>query len=31
MAHQTDEWCSVERIGQSVAIYEAIIRDWCKL
>jgi succinyl-diaminopimelate desuccinylase len=31
MAHQTDEWCSVERIGQSVAIYEAIIKDWCKL
>ena len=31
MAHQTDEWCSVERIRQSVAIYEAIIKDWCKL
>jgi len=30
MAHQTDEWCSQERIRQSVAIYEAIIRDWCK-
>ena len=29
MAHQTDEYCSLERIGQSVAIYEAIIRDWC--
>jgi succinyl-diaminopimelate desuccinylase len=28
MAHQTDEWCSVERIRQSVAIYEEIIRDW---
>jgi len=30
MAHQTDEWCSVERIRQSVAMYEAIINDWCK-
>jgi succinyl-diaminopimelate desuccinylase len=31
MAHQTDEWCSLERIRQSVAIYEAIIQDWCHL
>lgn len=30
MAHQTDEYCNIERIGQSVAIYEAIIRDWCR-
>ena len=30
MAHQTDEWCSQERIRQAVAIYEALIRDWCK-
>jgi succinyl-diaminopimelate desuccinylase len=29
MAHQTDEFCSMERIRQSVAIYEALIRDWC--
>jgi succinyl-diaminopimelate desuccinylase len=29
MAHQTDEYCNMERIRQSVAIYEAIIRDWC--
>ena len=29
MAHQTDEWCSVERIRESVSIYEEIIRDWC--
>jgi succinyl-diaminopimelate desuccinylase len=28
MAHQTDEYCSMERIGQSVSIYEALIRDW---
>jgi succinyl-diaminopimelate desuccinylase len=30
MAHQTDEYCSIERIRQSVAIYEEIIKDWCK-
>jgi succinyl-diaminopimelate desuccinylase len=29
MAHQTDEYCSMERIRQSVAIYEELIRDWC--
>jgi succinyl-diaminopimelate desuccinylase len=29
MAHQTDEYCSMERIRQSVAIYERIIADWC--
>jgi succinyl-diaminopimelate desuccinylase len=29
MAHQTDEYCSQERIGQAVAIYEALIGDWC--
>ena len=29
MAHQTDEFCHMERIGQSVEIYEAIIKDWC--
>ena len=28
MAHQTDEYCSVGRIRQSVELYEAIIRDW---
>jgi succinyl-diaminopimelate desuccinylase len=31
MAHQTDEYCSVERIRQAVAIYEALIRDWCSI
>jgi succinyl-diaminopimelate desuccinylase len=30
MAHQTDEYCSVERLRQSVEIYEKIILDWCK-
>ena len=28
MAHQTDEYCNVERIRESVEIYEAILRDW---
>jgi succinyl-diaminopimelate desuccinylase len=28
MAHQTDEYCNMERIRQSVAIYEALIKDW---
>ncbi|HLX80774.1 MAG TPA: M20 family metallopeptidase [Burkholderiales bacterium] len=31
MAHQTDEYCNMERIRQSVAIYEAIIGDWCRI
>ena len=31
LAHQTDEYCSMERIRQSVTIYEALIRDWCGL
>ena len=31
MAHQTDEYCSMERIREAVAIYEALIRDWCRL
>jgi succinyl-diaminopimelate desuccinylase len=30
MAHQTDEYCSMERIRQSVSIYEELIRDWCR-
>ena len=30
MAHQTDEYCSMERIRESVAIYEALIKDWIK-
>jgi succinyl-diaminopimelate desuccinylase len=31
LAHQTDEYCSMERIRQAVAIYEDLIRDWCGL
>ena len=27
-AHQTDEYCSMERVRQAVAIYEALIADW---
>jgi succinyl-diaminopimelate desuccinylase len=30
MAHQTDEYCSMERIRQSVSLYEELIRDWCR-
>jgi len=30
MAHQTDEYCSMERIRQSVSIYEALIDDWTR-
>jgi len=29
-AHQTDEYCSMEKIRQAVAIYEALIRDWTR-
>ena len=29
-AHQTDEYCSMERVRQAVAIYEALIDDWVR-
>jgi len=29
MAHQTDEYCVVERVQSAVAAYEEIIRRWC--
>jgi succinyl-diaminopimelate desuccinylase len=29
MAHQTDEYCVLERVEKSVAGYEEIIRHWC--
>jgi succinyl-diaminopimelate desuccinylase len=29
LAHQTDEYVSMERIRQAVAIYEELVRDWC--
>ena len=28
LAHQTDEYCLVDRVLQSVAIYSELIRDW---
>jgi len=29
MAHQTDEYCALERVEKAVAGYEEIIRRWC--
>lgn len=29
MAHQTDEYCVIDRIGQATAAFEEIIRRWC--
>lgn len=31
LAHQTDEYCLVERIEQAVAIYTELARRWCRL
>jgi succinyl-diaminopimelate desuccinylase len=31
LAHQTDEYCLVDRIGQAVEIYVEIMRRWCRL
>src|SRR5262249_2705220 len=31
LAHQTDEYCEVDRIGQAVEMYIQIARRWCKL
>ena len=28
-AHQTDEWCSVHRLEQSVDLFERIMKQWC--
>ncbi|WP_291159759.1 M20/M25/M40 family metallo-hydrolase [Hyphomicrobium sp.] len=28
LAHQTDEWCSVDRIEAACAMYKLIIEDW---
>ncbi|MBI3716857.1 MAG: M20 family metallopeptidase [Betaproteobacteria bacterium] len=28
LAHQTDEWCSLARIGQSVELFEQLMREW---
>ena len=29
MAHQTDEWCDVSRIEQSIDAYTTIMKNWC--
>ena len=29
LAHQTDEYCLVDRVEQAVAIYADLIRQWC--
>lgn len=29
MAHQTDEYCVVERVKSSVSLYQQVIADWC--
>jgi succinyl-diaminopimelate desuccinylase len=31
MAHQTDEYCVVDRLGEAVEIYTELIRRWCRL
>ena len=31
LAHQTDEWCEVERIVEAQQIYERLIAGWCGL
>ena len=31
MAHQTDEYCVIDRIPESVAAYEEIARRWCAI
>jgi succinyl-diaminopimelate desuccinylase len=31
MAHQTDEYCVVEKIQQAVALYTELARRWCRL
>jgi succinyl-diaminopimelate desuccinylase len=30
MAHQTDEFCYVARIGEAEQLFRQIILDWCK-
>jgi succinyl-diaminopimelate desuccinylase len=29
LAHVTDEWCSIKRLDESVAIVERLCREWC--
>jgi succinyl-diaminopimelate desuccinylase len=28
LAHQTDEWCSMERLGQSVELFRTLMQRW---
>ncbi|HEX3098079.1 MAG TPA: M20 family metallopeptidase [Usitatibacter sp.] len=30
LAHQTDEWCSMSRIEESVALFTRLAREWCR-
>lgn len=30
LAHQTDEWCSMNRIEESVDLFKRLAREWCK-
>ena len=30
MAHQTDEYCQVERIQKATALFTDLITDWCE-
>ncbi len=31
MAHQTDEWCAIDKIDEAVSIYKRLIAEWCGL
>jgi succinyl-diaminopimelate desuccinylase len=31
LAHQTDEWCSMDRVDQSVDLFGCLMRKWCGL
>jgi succinyl-diaminopimelate desuccinylase len=31
LAHQTDEWCSIHRLEQSVDLFRTLMRDWCRI
>lgn len=31
MAHQTDEYCRIDRLNQAVAAYTELTRRWCGL
>jgi succinyl-diaminopimelate desuccinylase len=31
LAHQTDEWCSMQRIEQSVDLFRTLMKRWCRV